>query len=296
MTHVLFLKLLRDLRLPLLLVGLLLFLFESLWGKVTEETIKLIADFRVLGVSAHELLEIFFRGPAGEFIRTLIGGAGIRVDRALDLMSVGFVHPTLQTILCIWAVGRSSGAIAGEIDRGTMELLLAQPMARWRVVLAHFLVDCVTIPALCLSMWLGVLYSTWRLGRVEEAVVATQQIDPWAFLPALLAVAALLFAVSGYSIWLSSCGRFRWRVMGAAVIVTLVQFLVNVIAQLWSPLRAVSPFTVFQYYQPQQIILDPHWFAAITNWRNLGVLSGVGATGYLLALWTFCRRDLPAPL
>jgi ABC-2 type transport system permease protein len=296
MTHVLFLKLLRDLRLPLLVVGLLLFLFESLWGKVTEETIKLIADFRVLGVSAHELLEIFFRGPAGEFIRTLIGGAGIRVDRALDMMSVGFVHPTVQTILCIWAVGRSSGAIAGEIDRGTMELLLAQPLARWRVVLAHFLVDCVTIPGLCLSMWLGVLYSTWRLGRVEEAVVTSQQIDPRAFLPALLAVAALLFAVSGYTMWLSSCGRFRWRVMGSAVIVTLVQFLVNVIAQLWSPLRWVSPFTVFQYYQPQQIILDPHWYAALTTWRDLGVLAGVGAFGYLLALWTFCRRDLPAPL
>jgi len=296
MTSVLFLKLLRDIRLPLLLVGLLLFLFQSLWGKVTEETIKLIADFRVLGVSAHDLLEVFFRGTAGEFIRTLIGGAGIRVDRALDMMSVGLVHPTVQVILCIWAVGRSSGAIAGEIDRGTMELLLAPPLARWKVVLAHFLVDCITIPALCLSMWLGVLFSAWRLDRVEEQVVATQQVDPMAFLPALLAVAGLLFAVSGYTLWMSSCGRFRWRVMGAAVIVTLLQFLVNVIAQLWIPFRSLSAFTVFQYYQPQQIILDPRWFEALTTWRNLGVLTGVGLVGYALALWTFCRRDLPAPL
>jgi ABC-2 type transport system permease protein len=296
MTHVLFLKLLRDIRLPLLLVGLLLFLFEVLWGKVTEETIKLIADFRVLGVSAHDLLDVFFRGPAGEFIRTLIGGAGIRVDRAPDMMSVGFVHPTIQVILCIWAVGRSSGAIAGEIDRGTMELLLAQPLARWKVVLAHFLIDLVTIPTLCVCMWLGVLFSTWRLGRVEEHAVASQHVDPFAFLPALLAVGGLLFAVSGYTLWLSSGGRFRWRVMGAAVIVTLVQFLVNVIAQLWSPLKSLSEFTVFQYYQPQQIILDPRWFEAWTTWRNLGVLAGVGALGYVLALVTFCRRDLPAPL
>jgi ABC-2 type transport system permease protein len=296
MTHVLFVKLLRDLRVPLVLVGSLLLLFEVLWGKVTEETIKLIADFRVLGVSAHELLEVFFRGPAGEFIRTLIGGAGIRVDRAMDMMSVGFVHPTVQVILCIWAVGRSSGAIAGEIDRGTMELLLAQPLARWRVVLAHFLIDCLTIPALCLSMWLGVLFSSWRLGRAEEVVVSSQQIDAWAFLPALLAVAGLLFAVSGYTVWLSSCGRFRWRVLGAAVMITLLQFLVNVIAQLWAPLKVLSPLTVFQYYQPQQVILDPLWYTVGTTWRNLGVLLGVGVVGYALALWTFCRRDLPAPL
>jgi ABC-2 type transport system permease protein len=296
MTHVLFLKLMRDLRTPLLLVGALLLLFEVLWGKVTEETIKLIADFRVLGVSAHDLLDVFFRGPAGEFIRTLIGGAGIRVDRAMDMMSVGFVHPTVQVVLCIWAVGRSAGAIAGEIDRGTMELLLAQPLARWKVVLAHFLIDCVTIPTLCLCMWLGVLISAWRLGLAQDAVVSSQTIDPRAFLPALLAVGGLLFAVSGYTLWMSSIGRFRWRVLGAAVIVTLVQFLVNVIAQLWTPLRVLSPFTVFQYYQPQQVILDPNWYAAIATWRNLGVLAAVGGVGYLLALWTFCRRDLPAPL
>jgi ABC-2 type transport system permease protein len=177
-----------------------------------------------------------------------------------------------------------------------MELLLAQPLARWKVVLAHLLIDGVTIPVLCLSMWLGVLFSAWRLGRVEEHAVAAQPVDPFAFLPALLAVGGLLFAVSGYTLWISSCGRFRWRVMGIAVIVTLVQFLVNVIAQLWSPLKSLSMFTVFQYYQPQQIILDPRWFGAWTTWRNLGVLAGVGVFGYVLALVTFCRRDLPAPL
>jgi hypothetical protein len=26
------------------------------------------------------------------------------------------------------------------------------------------------------------------------------------------------------------------------------------------------------------------------------VLLAVGAAGYLMALWVFCRRDLPAPL
>ena len=50
----------------------------------------------------------------------------------MDMLSIGYVHPLMQTIFCIWAVGRASGAIAGEMDRGTMELLLAQPLARGR--------------------------------------------------------------------------------------------------------------------------------------------------------------------
>ena len=28
----------------------------------------------------------------------------------------------------------------------------------------------------------------------------------------------------------------------------------------------------------------------------VAVLAAVGCVGYLLTLWTFCRRDLPAPL
>jgi hypothetical protein len=115
----------------------------------------------------------------------------------------------------------------------------------------------------------------------------------------------LFFAVSGYTIWLSSRGRFRGKVMGTAVFVTLLQFLVNVIGQLWDRVEPLRPFTVFYYYQPQQILLHQQWTADVGKcWRMseplavnvLVVLGLVGAAGYALATWTFCRRDLPAPL
>jgi hypothetical protein len=31
-------------------------------------------------------------------------------------------------------------------------------------------------------------------------------------------------------------------------------------------------------------------------WQRFAVLALVGTCGYLAAFWTFCRRDLPAPL
>jgi ABC-2 type transport system permease protein len=111
-----------------------------------------------------------------------------------------------------------------------------------------------------------------------------------------LYVSALTFAVSGYSIWLSSLNRFRSRVLGIAIVLTLVQFLVNVIGQLWGPARPFRPFTVFYHYQPQELILGDNAYTNMDVWVRLLVLAGVGAAGYLLALWTFCRRDLPAPL
>jgi ABC-2 type transport system permease protein len=117
-------------------------------------------------------------------------------------------------------------------------------------------------------------------------------------------VAALVFAVSGYTLWLSAAGRFRWKVLGIAVFITLLQFLINVVGQLWETVGVLRPFTVFYYYQPQQIVLAQRWSVDLGKvWSNghwslnvLAVLVTVGVVGYGMALWTFTRRDLPAPL
>ena len=118
-------------------------------------------------------------------------------------------------------------------------------------------------------------------------------------------MAALMFAVSGYTMWLSSGGRYRGRVMGIAVMVTLLQFLINVVGQMWDAAEPLRPLTVFYYYQPQQIILEKVWSVDLGRaWHAatplainvIAVLAAVGVLGYGMALWTFSRRDLPAPL
>jgi ABC-2 type transport system permease protein len=246
---------------------------------------------------------------AGKIIQVLLGGDSLAIDRPADVLAIGYLHPLVIAVLCIWAIGRSAAAIAGEIDRGTMELLLAQPLARWRVILAHLCVDLVTIPVLCLGMWAGTWLGTWTFGLLEFGAKlgpGSKMVDPWALAPGLLNVAGLLFAVSGYTLWLSAAGRFRSRVLGLAILITLVQFLVNVIAQLVDGFAFVRPLTVFYYYQPHFLILHNHWSVDLGRvWilvspsfpvNVLAVLFGVGACGYGLALLTFCRRDLPAPL
>jgi ABC-2 type transport system permease protein len=322
MTTVLLRKLLRDIRLQLLVIALLLAAFECLWVKITERITGEIVPFLGVQIPLPKVQETIFKGP-GKIVRTFMGGERIKLDRAMDVLSIGYVHPLLQTILCIWAIGRAAGAIAGEIDRGTMELLLAQPLARYRVVLAHFLVDLLTIPVLCLALWGGTWLGAWLVGPIHVNVeelqdlpfpvrVDPEQIDPEKLRispeeigPALVNVGALVFAVSGCTMWLSACGRFRWRVLGGAVLLMLLQFLLNLLGQMWEALAFVRPLTVFYYYQPQQIILSGTWTIDLSVWNAgqplchipaIAVLFAVGLAGYALALWTFNRRDLPAPL
>jgi ABC-2 type transport system permease protein len=316
-------KLVRDVRLPLLGVLLLLCGFECLWVKITQRIAGQLVPL-LMGLasawplSRSQVENTLFEGP-GKIMRTLMGGENINLERAMDMLSVGYVHPLVITILCIWAIGRSSGAIAGEIDRGTMELLMAQPVRRSRLMLAHGCVDLLIIPLLCFSLWAGTFLGVLLVGRIELSGEDLKRfpfpvhvnpealhLDPAAFGPGLWNVAALVFAVSGYTLWLSAGGRFRWKVMGTAVFITLLQFLINVVGQLWDTVGVLRPFTVFYYYQPQQIILGHRWSVDLGNvWNNghplyalnvLAVLGTVGIIGYAMALWTFTRRDLPAPL
>ena len=312
-------KLLRDVRVPLIVLMILLAAFQCLWIKVAQRISGDTGLLRQLvwlgegrGVTPGEIEKEIFEGP-GKIIKSMIGGDRISLFRVTDVLTIGYVHSVVLTILCLWAVGRGAGAIAGEIDRGTMELLLAQPLARYRLILAHFIVDVVTIPLLALSIWAG-QWIAIPLLQVHEVpargAAVGAAIDPAVFGPALWNVAALVFAISGYTMWLSSRGRFRGRVLAVAILATLLQYLINVIGQLWDVLAPFRPFTVFYYYQPQQIILNHKWSVDVNRlWGHeaaanevlfsvnaLLVLFLVGFIGYALALWKFARRDLPAPL
>jgi ABC-2 type transport system permease protein len=295
MTGALVRKLLRDVRLALIIVLVLLGAFQCLWAKVSERIAGgILPPLFNLGIKMEDIFKVVFQGP-GKIIQTLMGGESIRPDTAQDMLSIGYVHPLTQTILCIWAIGRAAGAVAGEIDRGTMELLLSQPLSRPRLLLAHLLVDLLTIPLLCLSLWGGTWLGTWLAGLLDQTNPKLR-VDPLAFGPSLFSVGLLLFAVSGYTMWLSAAGRFRGRVLGLAVLLTLVQFLINVVGQMWPAMEPLRPLTVFYYYQPQPIILQADWLSDAKVWGRFGVLLAVGVCGYLGALWTFTRRDLPAPL
>jgi ABC-2 type transport system permease protein len=295
MTWILVRKLLRDLRLAWVAVALLLFAFQILWARITSRiTGEILVAFQRLGISVDTIRNLIFEGP-GQVIQAIVGGADIRIESAEELMTVAYVHPLTLTLLCLYAVGRSAQAIAGEIDRGTMELLLAQPLRRSQVIAAHVLVDLLSLPPLCLMLWLG----TWAGAALFGGLDSTQplgRIDPWRFAPALLSAASLVCAASGMTLWLSSLGRSRVRVWGGAVLLLLLLFLLNVVGQLWEPMEWVRRWTCFYYYQPQEMILKPDWYAHDVVWERLAALLGVGVVGYLLAWVTFCRRDLPAPL
>jgi ABC-2 type transport system permease protein len=204
-----------------------------------------------------------------------------------------------------------------------MELLLSQPVPRNRLILAHFLIDALTIPIICLAVLAGTQFGLWLVGPFAVDYSSLSKLPPafQKFLQAgpatldvsasrqgfaLLNLGALLFAASGMTMAVSAIGRGRGRALGVAVFAGLAMYTANVVGQLWDTVAAVRPLTVFYYYQPQKIWLAGEWAVdlgdALTPGRPLAalpvvpVLLAVGFAGYAVALAVFTRRDLPAPL
>ncbi len=318
----LWLKLFQDCRRALLLTMVLLFCFQLFWVLVTK---RVITEFSPLFRGIANRLQVqeemfqkhFFSGP-GKIMQSILGGENIRFNRVQDTLVVGYLHPLVQIIFCLWAIGRASGAIAGEIDKGTMELLLAQPISRSKIILAHLGIDLLALPLLAVTVWLGTFVGILLVGPFEvkeshfemfNIVIPSEafqiKVDPQSLAPSVWNIMAFLFALSGLTIFFSAMGRFRNRVIGLVVFLVLIQFIINVLGQLWQPLEMLRPLTLFYYYQPQLISLYHHWYVDPGQiWLKHGLVSlhlvwtliGIGSLGYLLAWWQFSRRDVPAPL
>jgi ABC-2 type transport system permease protein len=331
MTFILVRKFLRDVRPALLTVCLLLFVFAAFWVKITQRvTTEIVPMSRLLSQpfgDSKALEKVFVRGPS-KVSQAALGWGEMSFDRPNDFLAIGLLHPIVLVMGLVWGVGRAAGAIAGEIDRGTMELLMSQPVPRNRLVLAHFLTDCIVLPIICLSFFAGTQFGLWAVGDfvpdyklLDDGAKEYPQIKfllaqrPRDMTPlevsgrgelaGLANTAALMFAISGMTIALSSIGRSRWKVIGYSVLLMVVMFVANTVGQLWEPAGFVRPLTFFHYYQPQKVMIEGEWMIDLNKAWNfgrpvlvpaIGVLVAVGAVGYAFALRQFTRRDLPAPL
>ncbi len=294
-TLILVRKLLRDVRPALIAVSLLLFVFAAFWVKITQRvTTQIVPMARLISTpfgNAKVLETVFVRGPS-KVSQAALGWGEMSFDRPTDFLAIGMLHPIVLVLCLVWGVGRAAGAVAGELDRGTMELLMSQPVPRNRLVLAHFLVDCVVLPIICLSFFAGTQFGLWAVGdfvpdyamlddAAKESVMVKRLLqnvphDPTPLevsgtgeLVGLVNTLALMFAISGMTLALSAVGRNRWKVVGYAVLVVVVMFVANTVGQLWEPAGFARPFTFFFYYQPQRTMIDGTWLVDLGKAWNL---------------------------
>lgn len=168
----------------------------------------------------------------------LIRAAILDVPSVTDFegfMSLEFFH-YLPLFLAIFAIVEGSATIAMEEERRTIDLLMAQPVRRWRVVIEKFAALIVATYAIAGLAGLGLVVAT-RFVPVEipwyRLILAATNAVP----PALVVGALSL---------LGSCAMRRRRyaaIVGAAFLAA--SFFLNVLGQIVNPLKPWRILSVF---------------------------------------------------
>ena len=194
----------------------------------------------------------------------------------------GFLNSQLYSLLVpilfiIFGVAHGSGAIAGEEEKGTLDILLSHPMSRLAVLVHKLAAMIAAMTALAFVLWLsvvvGALLVDMELGLVKSAAVT---------------LSSLLLGLSFGTLALalgSALGR-RGTSIGVTGSVALAAYFVYALAPLVEGIEDVAKISPFHYY----IGADP-----LSNGLNylhalvlVAVIAGLAAVGAIM----FTRRDL----
>ncbi len=91
-------------------------------------------------------------------------------------IAVTYDEPIVVLCISIFAIARGSDAISGEINRGTMELLLAQPVSRLQALYSQAVVTVTGLVLLALISWCGVWCGIHTFSVKEDVPIKTFKI------------------------------------------------------------------------------------------------------------------------
>ncbi len=197
-------------------------------------------------------------------------------------IALSLIHPIAIILTSVFSVGFSATAIAGERQRGTLEVALARPIARrtFYVTLleAAFGFVAVVVTALLSGALAGAAFA----GVVGEF--------PLRHLPLLWLNAVLLFG-SFAAVGLAASASFD-RVappLGVTLGFVVLMYFFDILGSLWPDAAMLQPYSLFHYLNARAILLGQ--VVPLDDAILVAVI--VAAVGW--ALYVFPRRDLAAP-
>jgi ABC-2 type transport system permease protein len=282
----LFAKTIRDARLFFFSVIVLLFFFP--WFFVAASSL----------VSMPAFAEFVTRAFPDELQRVW-GVPFSEVATPAGRIALVFVHPLILLCALGWSIARGSDCVSGEIGRGTMEMLLAQPVRRISLFTSHALVTIGCSALLALAVWCGTI-AGMRSTAVYEQVSAMRYIAP------SLNLFGLMVCMGGMSALASSWDSQRWRTIGLVsgwYVISAALAILGQISDRWSWVGYVSFLSPFK---PQKMVAQSNaaWsllsHAADHTAIGLGgmqlVLIAIGLVCYAVGAVIFARREIPAPI
>ncbi len=169
----------------------------------------------------------------------------------------------------------ASSAIAGAEERGTLDVLLGNPLPRWQLIVGNFAATAISLLGI-LALAGAMTWVTAALMDIDLSLRATAEgyLNLW---PISLAFGGLAMLCSAI---------FHRRALAIAIpgFVLFGMYLLDTLGNISDDIEDYKPLSAFHYYG--SAVLDG------VDWVNFAGLAAVAVALILLAILVFRRREI----
>ena len=178
-------------------------------------------------------------------IKSLIGSAEFFSTPA------GFIHAeffslTMPIIFCILAIIIGSSLLSREEESKTIELILARPISRGKIIFQYFISLFIIITTLGFSVIVGL-----SLGRFSVSVF---NLDLFISFIASINLVLIALAFGSLALLISVLKPSRGTAGGIAGLYFIVSYIISTFGNQVSWLKLAKPFSLFKYYDSMNIL------------------------------------------
>lgn len=186
-----------------------------------------------------------------------------------------FVWPLLVIFMLL---GYSGSALAGEIEKGTIEILLSQPISRLKLYFGRYLSGFLMLVFFTFFS----IFAAIPIAGLYDISVKTSHFFNFSIL-------AFLFALSIYSLgmFLSSIFSDRGKVFFISGLFLVLMYVLNIVASIKESLADLKYASFFYYFNPSQALI----YNKIDDYSYLIFLSVIVVFTILGAV-VFSKRDI----
>jgi len=211
-------------------------------------------------------------------ITALVGGTSDFLS-ARGWLATGMFHPVVLSLQTVGAFLIATSTGATELERGTLDLVLARPVRRASYLGARALAGLIILTIVEAGGVAGALIS-------RRVVKGAHALSVPGVLRAFAASWLLFAAFSMITLWLFARSRLRSRALGAAIGVVVGAFFVNFVSLLFAQLSWLRFVTPFHYMRTVELLRGSG------GGDGMIVLAFIAIAFGALALIEFSRRDL----
>jgi beta-exotoxin I transport system permease protein len=219
---------------------------------------------------------------SGAFPKELLNFGSGSLFTLPGALTLGLEHPLAIAFVGIFAIGSSAGAVAGEREGGTLEVVLSRPISRRRLYVTVAAACATLIGIVLLALLAGQLIGVAIQGVGDELDLAQM---PLVFLNGLM----LWGAFAAFGLAASVTFDRHAPALGLTMAYLLVNYFLEILGSLWRDVDWSQKYSLFHHFNPGKILTgksDPIDFL---------ILAVAIVIPVVYALIVFPRRDLAAP-